>query len=95
MRSLFTTPVLLFVAFLGVGFACNLVFYAMIGEVNRKLPEGQRINYLYMYPGKLGKVWSEHKRLHPSGRLRAALALLAGLLIVLFLGVAWSMGFLH
>jgi hypothetical protein len=40
-----------------------------IGEVNRKLPDGEQISYWGMHPAKMEKIKSEYKHLYPSGKI--------------------------
>jgi hypothetical protein len=95
MNAVFTIPVMLVIALFGAVFASSLAIYAMIGEVNRKLPDDQQIEYLFMYPGKVSKVKLEYKRLYPKGRLPLLWNLTVGVMIALGLAVAWSIGFFH
>jgi hypothetical protein len=56
-----------------------LAISAMIGEVNRKLPEGQQVRYLLGYPGKLSEIKRKYRALYPNGhmaRIVSALELL-------------------
>jgi hypothetical protein len=51
----------------------GLVFYAMIGHVNRHLPEDKQIPYFFSfsYPNlsKGGTIRREYRRLYPTGNL--------------------------
>lgn len=38
-------------------------------EINRKLPDGQRISYYWMYAEKFSRIRTEYKRLYPNGRI--------------------------
>ena len=40
-----------------------------IGEVNRKLPDDQRLSYWGMHFVKMSRVKSEYRRLYPSGKV--------------------------
>lgn len=40
-----------------------------IGEINRKLPDDQRISYWWMYAEKFARIKKEYRRLYPDGRL--------------------------
>ncbi len=51
-----------------------LVISAMIGEVNRRLPEDQQVSYLLGYPGKLTRIKHEYKQLYPKGNLAKVLS---------------------
>jgi len=62
------------------------VMFAMIGEVNRKLPEDQQISYLWGHYAKYQRILREYRRLYPKGRLGSAWMLLVAL--VFTLGIA-------
>ncbi len=49
---------------------CNLLFWRMVGEVNSKLPKGERFDFVWLYPGKLTKLERLHKQFFPNSRLR-------------------------
>jgi hypothetical protein len=55
-------------AFSGI-IGANLVLFAMIGEINRKLPERDRISYIFGYYAKYRRIFNEYRRLYPNGRL--------------------------
>ena len=83
--------------------SCGLTFtilsgsllYMMIGQVNRKLSDDEQIPYLFMYPGKVGRIKREHRRLYPQSRINT-LRVACNVLAVLFaIGVAWSVGILR
>ncbi len=59
------------------GFAIS----AMIGEVNRKLPEGQQVPYMLGYPGKLSEIKRKYRALYPRGRLATLVSFLEALFI--------------
>jgi hypothetical protein len=52
------------------------VISAMIGEVNRRLPDDQQISYLWGYPGKLSGIREQYKRFYPKGTLSKVLTVL-------------------
>jgi len=61
------------VFFLSLAVSCGVISgfltYQEIGEVNRKLPNGDQIPYLLMYPGKMRRIKAEYKRYYPEGRV--------------------------
>ena len=93
MSQLPATAVILFIVLLGCTYASGMILFAMTGKVNRKLPDEEQINYLLMYPGKVGKVKSQYRRLYPNGRLALLWNVSVGVSLALFLAVLWSMGF--
>ena len=58
------------VAMSGV-FLANMFLTMMIGEINRKRPEGNLISYFGFTLPKLLHIFSEYRRLYPNGNLRA------------------------
>lgn len=66
-----------------------LVIFAMIGEVNRQVPDAERVPYLLGYPGKLKKVRQAYKRLYPAGRLAVVLNILEVLAVIMVAACAW------
>jgi hypothetical protein len=48
--------------------SANFVLFAMIGEINRKLPDDQRISYFWFHPAKYRRIYNEYRRLFPAGR---------------------------
>ena len=47
----------------------SLVLSQEIGEVNRKLSNGDQISYWGMHAIKMAKIKREYKRLYPQGKL--------------------------
>jgi hypothetical protein len=60
-------------AFIALVSVCGLIstYFTLreIEEINRKLPQEKQIEYAFMYPGKMGKIALEYKRLCPQGSL--------------------------
>ena len=50
---------------IGAGF----ILFAMIGEINRKLPDNEQISYLWGHPAAYSRIYAEYKRFYPEGRL--------------------------
>jgi len=59
----------------------TLLMFMMIGEVNRKKDDAHQIPYLSLNPMRRDGMFSEYRRLYPSGRLHiyifAAFAVMA------------------
>jgi len=70
----------------------GFVISAMVGEVNRQLPDDRRISYLWGYPGKVGEIRQEYKRLYPHGRLANILTVLEVLAAVAMVAIAVLIG---
>jgi|HubBroStandDraft_4_1064222.scaffolds.fasta_scaffold839180_2 hypothetical protein len=73
--------------------ASALLFYALIGKVNRFLPENEQISYLFLYPGKISKIKREYKRFYPDSRLLLVRLVLNTLGFVLLLMCMIQLGF--
>ena len=86
--------VLIFLSAISCMIWAGFVTFAIIGEVNRKLPEEEQISYLWSHYWKSRKIKYEYRRLYPSGRLLfygGVLTYLAfGFLLALALG--WRFG---
>jgi hypothetical protein len=71
----------------------GFLMYAMIGEVNRKLPDGQRIGYLFGHYGKYRRLFREYRRLYPNGRLGLYCKITGALGMASMAAFAWQLGF--
>lgn len=84
------SAVLLLTAAVTSAVLATLVFYIMIGKVNEKLPEDQKIPYFfsfsYPYFRKPAIVRKEYKRFYPRGQLHVVYVLLG--IIALGLAIA-------
>jgi len=69
-----------------------LVISAMIGEVNRRLPENQQVSYLLGSPGKLKKIRDEYKRFYPKGNLARVLSVLWVFIVIMMAACALLIG---
>jgi len=49
--------------------AGNLLLFVVVGEVDRKLPEDQQVQYFLWYPGKVKRVMALYRQHYPRGRL--------------------------
>ena len=75
--------------------ASALLFYAMIGEANRKLPQDQQIPYLFLYPGKIGRVNRDYKSFYPESKLPLIRFALNCVAFIFMVAVAVKLGFFH
>ncbi len=51
------------------GFSGFILVSRMIELVNQKVPESQRIEFAYRYPGKITRIRRLYRDLYPGGRL--------------------------
>ena len=70
----------------------GLVIFAMIGEVNRRLPDEQQVSYLWGYPGKLSGIREQYKRFYPKGTLSKVLTVLEALILIIMATCALLVG---
>jgi len=83
---------LFFLGSLSFAPASAFVLFAMIGEVNRKVPDQRRISYLFGYFNKYLLIFREYRRLYPDGRLAVYCYLLSLIALTLFVVSAWQIG---
>ncbi|HEY6218019.1 MAG TPA: hypothetical protein VIW74_15230 [Pyrinomonadaceae bacterium] len=88
----FIFPLALLLAATSCFVASNLVMSAMIGEINRKLPDDQRISYLFFHFSKYRLIYSKYRELYPDGRLLLYYWLCGFGGLVLLLLFAWQFG---
>jgi hypothetical protein len=92
------SAVLLLTAAVTAAVLATLVFYIMIGKVNDKLPEDQKIPYFlsfsYSYFQKPTVVRREYKRFYPSGRLHVVRIVLQIIALVLAVAAAKQFSYL-
>jgi hypothetical protein len=72
--------------------ASGYVLSAMIGEINRRLPDDERTSYLFGHFGKYAKISAEYRRLYPQGRLLQLYRAFLFLGIALLIAFAWRIG---
>jgi hypothetical protein len=68
------------------------LMFAMIGEVNRKTAETQRVSYLLGYLAKYAKVLREYRRLYPGGRLALYFSFCLAVGLAMLTASAWQLG---
>ena len=83
----------LFAGAVSLMIASALLFYALVGKVNRFLPENEQLSYLFMYPGKVSRVKREYKRLYPKSKLLLLRLVLNTLSFASLLGCLVQLGF--
>jgi hypothetical protein len=92
------SAVLLLTAAITAAVLATLVFYIMIGKVNEKLPEDQKVPYFlsfsYPYFQKPIIVFREYKRFYPNGRLHVVRIVLQIIALVLAIAAAKQFSYL-
>lgn len=73
----------------------NFLLYIMIGRVNVKLPEEQRIGYFWFDLGKNIRVLREYRRLYPDSALGILAVILFFVSIAFVIAFAWKFGFFN
>jgi hypothetical protein len=81
-------PRTLIAAALGAAFAisANLLSYFLIRGINEKVPQNERVSYLWWD----SRIRSKYKELYPGSKLVFLLNLSAILMVASFLFVCWS-----
>ncbi len=91
-----TTRIILAIAALSLSATCMIsagfVMYAMIGKVNRKLPDNAQIGYLGFYWSKIRRIFGEYRRFYPDGRLTTLYKALTATGCVALILCAWVIG---
>jgi hypothetical protein len=66
----------------------NLLTYAILGQINARLPENERLSYMGFHLGKNSRMAHLSKHFYPSGRLlRASQLCFAGAVVCMVLVV--------
>jgi len=91
-----TTRIIFAIAAFSLATTCMIsagfVMYAMIGKVNRKLPDNDQIGYLGFYWSKMMRIFREYRRLYPDGHLAGLHKTLTAAGFVLVALCAWAIG---
>jgi len=69
-----------------------LVVFAMIGEINRKVTEAERMTYTFFDLGKYIEICRQYRKLYPNKLLVFLLLLLAIAGVALLIAFAWQIG---
>jgi hypothetical protein len=73
--------------------SANMFIIMMVGEINRKRPEGDLISYFGYTVFKIVRIFEEYRRLYPNGKLHIFALLAFGMAVVgvisgaVFLGI--------
>jgi hypothetical protein len=70
----------------------GFIVFAMIGEVNRKLPDERRTSYLFGHYSKHVRIFREYRNFYPAGTLHVWFALTLALALILGAASAWLFG---
>lgn len=63
------TGIALFCVYMTGIFLGNVFLLMMIGEVNRKRPDGNQISYFGFHLFKIARIFSEYRGSHPEGKI--------------------------
>jgi hypothetical protein len=92
MTSRLVAGIILFgISMTGV-FLANIFLTMMIGEVNRKRPEGDLVSYFWFTGDKIFRIFREYRHEYPGGRVHIYTLGATALGFVGFLGVAVCLG---
>jgi len=69
------TGIVLFSLFMTGAFLGNMFLFMMIGEVNRKRPDGGQVSYFGHHYFKTKRIFGEYRRLYPEGAIHVFLSL--------------------
>lgn len=101
MSTSLSVQIFLFLLAVSCLISAGFVSYAIIGEINRKLPEEDQIPYFLGQRGKyvsqhekFARVRREYRRLYPGGRMALYLNFLtfAGFGLLLAIALGWRLG---
>lgn len=84
---------ILFAASVSFILISNFLMFAIIGEVNRKVPDAQRVSYLGWHFDKYQRTIREYRRLYPGGQLVRYHFVSLALGMIFLLAFAWEFGF--
>ena len=66
----------------------NLIFYAMLGQVNARLPESERLSYVGFHFLKNRRIFKLYRQFFPNGRLLLAYRICVAVVILSMIMVA-------
>ncbi|MGB6774342.1 MAG: hypothetical protein WBD25_15545 [Terriglobales bacterium] len=72
-------------------FLGNLFFFMMIGEVNRKRPDGEQISYFGHHYFKTKRIFREYRYLYPEGNIHIYMVIFSAVAFSGMVGVAVCM----
>ena len=74
-------------------FVANIFLTIMIGEINRKRPDGNLISYFGFAFTKMLRIFSEYRGSYPQGKIHLYSLLALALAVAGLIGVAACLGF--
>ncbi len=72
-------------------FLANMFVFMMIGEINRKRPDGNLVSYFGFPPFKVLRIFREYRQTYPAGNTHIYLLVASALAIIGILGVGVCM----
>jgi hypothetical protein len=70
----------------------NFSIWAMVPEVNQRLAQTQRIEYVFWHFGRLQHLFRAYSQLYPTGKLATRAKILGFAMMILFAMAAWGIG---
>jgi hypothetical protein len=80
--------VVLFCIFMTGVFLANMFQFMMIGEVNRKRPDGDQVSYFGHHYFKTKRIFGEYRKLHPEGAIHVYMLISVAVAFGSLVGVA-------
>jgi len=71
----------------------NMFTTMMIGEINRKKADEQRVSYFGFTASKMGRIVADYKALYPRGKMHIFSRLAFAFAVLGLIGVAGALGF--
>ena len=83
--------IVLFSLFMSGAFLGNMFLFMMIGEVNRKRPDGGQVSYFGHHYFKTKRIFGEYRRLYPEGAIHVYMLISVAVAFASLAGVAACM----
>lgn len=91
MSARMLTGIVLFCISMTGVFLANLFFFKMIGEVNRKRPNGEQISYFGHHYFKTKRIFGEYRTFYPEGNVHICMLISGAVAFSGMVGVAVCM----
>ena len=88
MSARVLTGIILFCVSMTGVFLGNLFLFMMIGEVNRKRPDGDQVSYFGHHYFKTKRIFGEYRKLYPEGTIHVYMLISIAVAFSSLVGVA-------